>query len=196
MSARNRFGITIVVVAAVSGATGRASAVAIEALAVGGQHACATFNGKLGWSGVSIAMVCWGANTFGQASSPGIGFQVMTAGGDHTCGLNGRRAICWGDNRDGETNVPADNDFTMVSAGAFFTCGTHTDGTPACWGKNDVGQSSPPNELFRQVSAGGSIACGVTFNLTLACWGDNSFGIANVPTSSSPLWLGGRRGRT
>lgn len=80
----------------------------VNAIAVGGYHACAVMNFG--------AVTCWGDNTYGQlgigsnkpdmVSSPSLGpvlglgpVDSISAGLYHTCALIGWALFCWGDNR-------------------------------------------------------------------------------------------------
>ena len=60
---------------------------------------------------------------------------VVSAGGDHTCGLRASGSIkCWGNNLNGQADEQA-GPFTQVSAGGDHTCGLAPDGSVACWGE-------------------------------------------------------------
>jgi alpha-tubulin suppressor-like RCC1 family protein len=82
---------------------------------------------------------------------------TLTAGDEHTCGLNGQgAAYCWGSNEFGQlgslTNSGTENPnpaplavqggitFTQLTAGGLHTCGLTGDGTAYCWGVNSIGQ--------------------------------------------------------
>ena len=79
---------------------------------------------------------------------------LVSAGGDHTCGILDTGAVaCWGLDADGQSTPPAGT-FTEVSAGADHTCGILDTGAVACWGLDADGQSTPPAGSFTAVSAG------------------------------------------
>jgi hypothetical protein len=55
---------------------------------------------------------------------------------------------CWGENDDGECDVPTGVRFTRVAVGAFHSCGILAeDGRIACWGGNSEAQVMPPDAL-------------------------------------------------
>jgi alpha-tubulin suppressor-like RCC1 family protein len=81
----------------------------IDRLNVGGNHSCAEVTGN--------QVYCWGVNEQGQfgngttkltnvrpvLAAGGRRFVQVSAGGGHTCGVNGSAAaFCWGSNSDGE----------------------------------------------------------------------------------------------
>ncbi|MCQ3807419.1 MAG: FG-GAP-like repeat-containing protein [Acidimicrobiaceae bacterium] len=106
------------------------------------------------------------------------GFQ---GGIKHTCALRDDGKIrCWGDNGQGQLNVPAES-FKSVSAGATHTCGVTVDNRIRCWGDNRRGQSNVPAESFKSVSAGVTHTCGVTVDNRIICWGDPQQERLNVP---------------
>ncbi|MGE0784282.1 MAG: RCC1 domain-containing protein [Sandaracinaceae bacterium] len=126
-------------------------------LAVGSNHICALRDDD--------ALVCWGANSAGQAGlgSPNqidvptqVGsatdWSAISAGDFWTCGIRaGGQLYCWGANGDGQlglgntsaqhtpARVGTDGDWTAVSAGSGFTCGLR--GTTAyCFGAGGEGR--------------------------------------------------------
>ena len=164
------------------------------------------------------AAYCWGRGVEGQlgdgtnaisnvpvAVSGGLTFQSVSAGGFHTCGVTtaGKRAYCWGFNREGQlgdgTNtlfikvpvaVSGGLTFQSVSLGRFYSCGVTTAGKRAyCWGFNGDGElgdgtntdSNVPVVVlggltFQSVSAGSEHSCGVTTAGAAYCWGLNGTG--------------------
>jgi len=111
-------------------------------------------------------------------------YTQVSAGDDHTCGLNENGSVaCWGDNEFGQASPPSGT-FTQVSAGGFHTCGLKEDGTVACWGNNSYGQASPPSGAFTQVSAGKVHTCGLKEDGSVACWGSNGLGQASPPSGT------------
>ena len=77
---------------------------------------------------------------------------------DHSLGLKSDGTIvAWGNNDDGQCNVPAPNaDFVAVAAGIYHSLGLKSDGTIVAWGDNDDGQCDvpAPNADFVAVAAG------------------------------------------
>lgn len=124
--------------------------------------------------------------TFGVTVAPDWALSAVSAGDQHTCGLqvNGT-ADCWGDNAYNQvSNTPA-APFLVVSAGWYHTCGTHTDGTVECWGANWYNQvgGTPATATFRAVSAGGQHSCGTHTDGTVECWGWDTDGQGSVPAN-------------
>jgi alpha-tubulin suppressor-like RCC1 family protein len=128
---------------------------AIETIAVGGAHVCATTR-------ADGSVWCWGSNSLGQLGIRGEGgatptrvpsrlaFVSVTAGRDHTCALTAEgEAWCWGDQWEGSTGtlptgetvrdpspVRGSRRFVRLSAGDRHTCGVTLAGDAACWGDN------------------------------------------------------------
>ncbi len=138
--------------------------IAVTALSVGGDHACAILD--------SSRLLCWGGNRRGQAGQSSeasvrvlvpsavgddSGWSAVDAGTDHTCGIRGGLLYCWGDNRRGQLGldmsvdhsddpvppVGATGEWLAVSAGDGFTCGIRADAGERrifCWGTDDSNQ--------------------------------------------------------
>ena len=125
----------------------------------------------------------------------------VSAGGQHTCGLQANSLYCFGLNTSGQTGtasfaspvatpaaVGAAGEWASVAAGSEFTCATKTSGGAFCFGRNDNGQlgsvsanQSSPVQVgalldWTQVSAGFSHACGRHTTSSLSCWGANESG--------------------
>ena len=127
------------------------------------------------------AVVCWGANGFGQTEAPDGQYASVTAGGEHSCGLSTNNTIvCWGNNNYDQTEVP-DGQYTAVAAGSDHTCGLRTDRTIECWGNNRSGQADAPSGRFSAVAAGSDHTCGLRTDRTIVCWGNNDYGRADPP---------------
>lgn len=120
-----------------------------------------------------------------QCDPNNTAFTAITAGGLHSCALNGNGAIhCWGDNSHGQTVVPSGT-FSAVSAGGSHTCAVRsTDNRVVCWGDKARGQLTAPSGEFRTVNAGKSHSCGVRTNGRAVCWGDNRYNQSNNPSGS------------
>ena len=115
---------------------------------------------------------------------PDLPNQVISAGGDHSCGIKSDGTLlCWGKDNYGQTTVPAGT-YTQVSAGGYHTCGLQSDGTLVCWGMNLSGQTTVPAGTYTQVSAGNNHTCGLKDDDTLLCWGGNDYGQTIVPAGS------------
>jgi alpha-tubulin suppressor-like RCC1 family protein len=166
----------------------------------GDSHTCGVSRNVFSTSGTLIGLVyCWGRNVEGQLgdntntnrSTPiqiagGIGFQTVSSGGNHTCGVNGGNLVyCWGSgafgqlgnnsaiNRKVATQISGSRLYTSVSAGFRHTCGL-TNGFVYCWGINNryqlgdgtqVQRNSPVplpgSHKWKAVSAGGEHTCAI-----------------------------------
>lgn len=185
------------------------SALNFTSISIGGGHACAI--------AVGGAAYCWGQDSSGQlgdarlinsttpipvsgGGGPAI-FSTISAGGRHTCALQGDgTALCWGNNDSsqlgvgstgGLTDTPAQvatgTRFTSISAGRFHTCALTAGGAAFCWGLNTSGQlgtggiggqSPVPVAVagglsFTRISAGYSHTCGLATGGAVYCWGEN-----------------------
>jgi alpha-tubulin suppressor-like RCC1 family protein len=92
--------------------------------------------------------------------------------------------VAWGDNNDGQCNVPAPNtSFTTAAAGWFHSLGLKADGTIAAWGHNEYGECNvpEPNTGFKVIAANGFHSLGLKQDGSIAAWGSNSEGECNVP---------------
>jgi len=165
-----------------------------ETYAVGGSHVCSARPGGLS---------CRGSIDRGQAAAVGqTGFQYLTAGASHTCGLDSTGVpSCWGANeagqlgdgsrtdRDRAVRVRTELHFSSLAAGTSHTCGLAGGGVPFCWGQNLSGQLGDGTRndqlvprtvgsgmIFRSIAAGWSHTCGLTANGNAFCWGLNSNG--------------------
>lgn len=148
---------------------------------------------------------CWGDNSTGQLGasvthsgfggpqkiSVAEGFVSVTAGMDHSCGLNTAGvAYCWGygifgqlgagditgcfvsdlgmpDGCRGPRPVVGSVRFAMLAAGASHTCGVTLTGQLSCWGLNDGGQlgfatASPCSQTDYYYGGTSPVACALT----------------------------------
>jgi alpha-tubulin suppressor-like RCC1 family protein len=174
----------------------------VRQVTAGGYHACGI---------VGAGTYCWGDNSWGQLGDGtkanqwtavpvraprGVVFTQLTAGLDHTCGIAGARAYCWGN---GGTSVfpatpapvraPRGVVFTQLTAGHDYTCGI--GGAKAyCWGENIWGQlgtgdttdrktpvpvRTPQGVAFTQLTAGNHHVCGIS-GARAYCWGNGGAG--------------------
>jgi len=136
-------------------------------------HSCV-----LGGDGKAI---CWGNNSYGQASPPDDVFTQITTGTEYTCGLKTDATItCWGNNGDGRADPPF-GAFLQISAGDRHACAIKVDGGVQCWGWYEVA-SQPPRDVitngrdvvsqpgvFTQISAGKNHTCGLKIAGSVDC---------------------------
>jgi len=190
----------------------------------GDSHTCAIEANGDAW--------CWGLNGSGQlgvdegeervpgsyAPVPVGGFHAfvaISAGGDHTCALDGAGAAwCWGGNFNGQAGVagewevrspaavPGGHVFTTISATLSSTCALDEDGAAWCWGANDQGtlgdggsnfESSDPvavvgGHSFVALAGSASHYCGLTADGEAWCWGNNYSGQLGAPNPSDFEW--------
>ena len=74
------------------------------------------------------SVACWGRNYYGQATPPAGEFASVSAGEEHTCGVQRDGSVaCWGYDSYGKATPPA-GEFASVSAGRNHTCGVQRDG--------------------------------------------------------------------
>lgn len=154
---------------------------------------------------------CWGQNGSGQlgdgttgdrttplAVAGGPSISVVSAGGQHTCGLDlyGMGfAYCWGSNSNGQLDVGTTagslSPVRIILIGCGF--GPPTPGGPSC----PLGAVTP----FENVTAGGAHTCaeaGGSYYLSFAwyCWGGNGDGQLGEGTTTdrtAPVLVGGGR---
>lgn len=108
-------------------------------------------------------------------------FVQVGTGENHACAVRSDgSAQCWGDNDDGQLDLPSGVKFRQIASGWRFSCGTTTKGTLACWGRNEHQQASPPDGEFTEVAAGWDHACAIGPG-GAACWGRQSDGRTSVP---------------
>jgi hypothetical protein len=96
--------------------------------------------------------------------------------------------VAWGDDRNGQTNVPPDlGDVSAIAAGGHHTVALKKDGTIAAWGSNAYGQTSVPPGLtqVKAVAAGGNFTAALKVDGTVVAWGRNANGETNVPPGLS-----------
>ncbi|MFC4068693.1 RCC1 domain-containing protein [Actinoplanes subglobosus] len=129
---------------------------------------------------------------------------VVSAGGDHTCAVDGDgRVWCWGDNERGQLGdgtqldrsrpvpvvPPAGVSFSTVTAGDEHTCGIGNDATVYCWGWGGYGQigngtdgtfvdpmvmEAPAGVVYEQVTAGYLQTCAIGDDTRTYCTDDDN----------------------
>ena len=154
-------------------------------IAAGWWHVCGIDGARRLW--------CWGTNAdhaLGISTAPRAaapievapaitGWDRVSAGANHTCGIAGGTLYCWGRNSAGQTSRPdetvtvephavAGTGWAEVGAGGFFTCGIRADGTSRtlwCWGSNGDGQlgGGAPNDTPRAEPGEVQTSDGTTF---------------------------------
>jgi alpha-tubulin suppressor-like RCC1 family protein len=181
-------------------------------IATNGQPFCwgVNANGQLGIGSSSLPELCDGlaCSTTPRSVNTTRVFDSgsISVGTDHSCGISGGLAYCWGANRFGALGdgtgtartspvaVSGGVSFSKLTAGDAMTCGLATSGSTYCWGKvsggTTVTSSLVPAVIsgsvsFEQIDAGGSHACGTTAEGAVYCWGSNTFGQLGSGTITS-----------
>jgi hypothetical protein len=152
-------------------------------------------------------VLAWGDNTYGQLNLPSFlqlsGYwenfppwewvtlypypvQAIAAHSDHSLALltNGTVAA-WGDNKFGESTVPANlSNVVAIAAGYLHSTALRADGTVVAWGDNTFGQTNVPLGLSNVVAiaAGDFHTLALLSNGRIVGWGDNSLGQAMAPS--------------
>ncbi|MEW6555021.1 MAG: RHS repeat-associated core domain-containing protein [Actinomycetota bacterium] len=113
-------------------------------------------------------------------------YVALDAGSHHSLSISSGGSLwAWGNNDQGQTNVPAGSDYAAVSGGANHSLALRTDGSLAGWGFNNHGQATPPaGNDFTAVAAGGFHSLALRTDGTLAGWGENLYGQATVPSGN------------
>src|SRR4030095_1557204 len=131
-------------------------------------------------------------------------FVQVAAGNLHSCVLADDGAVqCWGDNSNGELNVPAlpaGARYTQVSvsnearddpAYGTVSCALRSDGAAVCWGSSGQGQlgvpALPADVVYTSVSASHYNACASRSDGAVLCWGLWTTGLNNVPATLNLL---------
>jgi alpha-tubulin suppressor-like RCC1 family protein len=135
-------------------------------ISAGGHHTCALATNPTGPN-----VHCWGANTVGQvgagtdtllATAPvrvagSVRLSQISAGFDHSCGLDDTQLYCWGGNAHGQlanggsfpqglpgatspTASPSGVRFISITSGILGSCGIADDRRAYCWGRGTAGQ--------------------------------------------------------
>jgi alpha-tubulin suppressor-like RCC1 family protein len=147
-----------------------------------GGHTCAVDG--------SGAVLCWGANDFGQL---GDGTRTARATPAPVAGISGAIAIAAGRSHtcaiDGSGTVPGAAGVEELAAGTDHTCARGAGGAVSCWGRNAYGEVGSGDRLTApapvsvaglppavSIAAGGSASCAVAADGSARCWGDDQYG--------------------
>jgi alpha-tubulin suppressor-like RCC1 family protein len=143
----------------------------------------------------------------------GSNWEMVTAGGAHTCALRSNKTVwCWGKDDKGQLGIGENNithnttplqvadltDVTKISAGLAHTCAIVADGSIYCWGWNlgfQLGVTSTDESIpiptpvlgvpakAISVAAGAAHTCAIFAGGEVWCWGVNEYGQLGVETN-------------
>jgi len=116
--------------------------------------------------------VCWGPNTYGEASPPAGSFVQISAGDSYSCGrLSDGQLRCWGDTTYGATSPLAGFGYKDVSAGRYHACAITFTNTVSCWASPMWAALPGQAGSFKKVSVGDHWACGIrSSDNGISCW--------------------------
>ena len=109
---------------------------------------------------------------------------------DPTSFPSGQILVAWGDNTDGQTDVPAGlANVIALAAGSGHNLALKSDGTVVAWGANGYGQSTLPDGLAEVtgVAAGAWHSLALMRDGSVAAWGNNDVGQTSVPAGLSEV---------
>ncbi len=112
----------------------------------------------------------------------------ISAGVDHTVAFKRDGAVvAWGDNSEGQCNVPPDQYFTAIQACARASAGLTVQGALAVWGHAAMFPLPVPNTGFADLYGGADATCmiGLKTDGSLAVWGSPQAGQENVPAPNN-----------
>jgi hypothetical protein len=100
--------------------------------------------------------------------------------------------VAWGNNGNGQTNVPAlpsGVTYTAVAGGVFHSLALRSDGTVVAWGNNGEGQTNvpalPSGVTYTAVAGGSFHSLALRSDGTVVAWGRNANGETEVPALPS-----------
>jgi hypothetical protein len=113
-----------------------------------------------------------------------VNTNIMAAGTNHFLIYAGSTLYAWGNNQNGQCNVPTSVHSTVqkVSAGSNYSLALLNNNSLTGWGINNLGQLNIPGGLTAI-----DVASGINHNIalkndgTVVCWGDNTFNQCSVP---------------
>ncbi len=114
---------------------------------------------------------------------------AIEAGDEHGLALRSDgTVVAWGDNEDGQSNVPANlSNVVAIAGGRVHSLALRADGTVVAWGSNAFGEASVPSGVSNIVAIAAGYHCSFALRAdgTLAAWGSNYEGQRDVPVGLS-----------
>ncbi len=114
-----------------------------------------------------------------------VGGLALLAGGGARAATS---VVAWGDNWQGQTDVPADlTNVLAVAGGGYHSLALKENGTVVAWGYDDYGQTDVPADLTNAVAiaAGGNHSLALMSNGKVVAWGLDFSGQATAPADLS-----------
>ena len=154
-------------------------------LTAGDKHVCAI--------DATNALACWGDNHEGElgVTAPdrtgtpltlGGNWTGISAGAQHTCGIQGGAVVCWGDAMP-PTPITLPSEAAGIFAGGDGACATDAGGSLYCWGLVDPASAplTTPTQImpagiggpWHEVRLGADHACALTTDGDVYCWGQD-----------------------
>jgi len=138
-------------------------------------------------------LVAWGADFKGQTTPIPAGLTNLVvgvgAGYDYSLALNHNgTVVAWGNNSQGQTNVPAGlSNAVAVAGGVVDSLALRSDRTVIVWGSNLYGQTNVPPDLTNAIAAAsGSYHClALRDDGNPVAWGSDTSFQTNVPSGLS-----------
>src|SRR5947209_2585723 len=96
----------------------------------------------------------------------------------------GTQVVAWGDNSQGQTNVPPGlTNVIAISGGGLHNLVLKSDGTVVAWGYNCCGQTnvSPGLSNVIAIAAGTAHSVALKSDGTVVAWGDGGSGQTDIP---------------
>jgi alpha-tubulin suppressor-like RCC1 family protein len=117
-----------------------------------------------------------------QNGNPLLGYDSISVGSGHACGMAGGYENCWGNDFYGEIGTgsatiavrapwclstrscPPAPTLTAVSTQAYFTCEEWSNGSVKCFGRNDYGQLGNPSNTSGSTATAQTVAGGLSLH--------------------------------
>ncbi len=99
--------------------------------------------------------------------------------------------VAWGNNSEGQIDVPAGTDYTAIAAGYDFGLALTFDGSIVGWGDNSEGQLDVPTGTgYTAIAAGNTFGLALTSNGSIVAWGGNGNVTAPAGTGYTAISAG------